>query len=139
MTDETIGLPAAPAPIVDVTAEIRARKAAEELAIEMKPRIYSVPFEPLGDRILAKREELPEEVVTKGGIFVPTVAHEKPMVADVFAVGPGRLLDNGSRVPSLVSVGDRVLIGKYSGTEVKLGEEIFLILREEELFGRVKE
>ena len=123
-------------PLVDAASELLARRAAAEAEAEMKPRIYPVPFEPLGDRILAKREQLPEEVVTKGGIFVPTVAHEKPMVADVFAVGPGRLLDNGSRVPSLVSVGDRVLIGKYSGTEVKLGEETFLILKEDEIFGR---
>ncbi len=97
----------------------------------------SVNFEPLGDRVLAQRIEEPEELKI-GNIVVPHQAREKPLEANVIAVGPGRLLDNGTRIPLLVSAGDKVLIGKWSGTEVKLEGETYLILKEDEIFGRIR-
>ncbi|MBI2435385.1 MAG: co-chaperone GroES [Candidatus Hydrogenedentes bacterium] len=86
---------------------------------------------PLADRILVKREE-PSETV-KGGIIIPDSAKEKPQEAKVVAVGAGRLDDNGKRVPLELKKGDRVLIGKYSGTEVKIDSVEHLILREDDV------
>ncbi len=86
---------------------------------------------PLHDRILIKRLEPKEEV--RGGIIVPDTAKEKPQEGEVMAVGNGKLLDNGERAPMDVKVGDRVLFGKYSGSEVKLDGEELLIAREDEI------
>lgn len=88
---------------------------------------------PLNDRILVKRIEEKEQV--KGGIIIPDTAKEKPMEGEVMAVGNGRVLDNGQRLPLEVKVGDRILFGKYSGTEIKIDDEEFLILREDEVLG----
>ena len=88
---------------------------------------------PLGDRVLVKRIE-PEEKV-KGGIIIPDTAREKPLEGKVVSVGAGRLDDNGKRVSPEVKAGDRVLIGKYAGTEVKINDVEHVIVREDEILG----
>jgi len=88
---------------------------------------------PLHDRVLVKRVD-PEEKV-KGGIIIPDTAKEKPLEGKVVAVGAGRLDDNGKRIPLEVKAGDRVLIGKYAGTEIKIDEVEHVIVREEEILG----
>jgi len=85
-------------------------------------------IKPLGDRLVVK--QLPSEEVTKSGIVLPDTAKEKPQQAEVIAVGPGRVLDNGQRQPMEVKVGDKVLYSKYAGNEVKIDGEEYLILRE---------
>ncbi|MDR1296016.1 MAG: co-chaperone GroES [Deltaproteobacteria bacterium] len=91
---------------------------------------------PLSDRILVKR--LDEEEKTKGGIIIPDTAKEKPQQGKVVSLGEGKLLDNGTRVQPNVKVGDTVLFGKYSGTEIKLDGAEFLILREDDIFGIIE-
>jgi chaperonin GroES len=91
---------------------------------------------PLGDRILLKRIE--EEDKSKGGIIIPDTAKEKPQEGKVVAVGKGRLLEDGKLVPLEVKKGDRVLFGKYSGTEVKLVGEEHLIVREDDILGVIE-
>ena len=86
---------------------------------------------PLQDRILIKR--LDEEEQIKGGIIIPDTAKEKPQEAEVIAVGPGKLDDDGKRAPMDVSVGDKVLVGKYSGSDIKIDDEDYVILREDEV------
>src|SRR6478672_8877574 len=86
---------------------------------------------PLGDRVLAKAIERPEQ--TKSGLFLPDTAQEKPQEAEVIAVGNGKLLDNGTRVPIDLKPGEKVLYSKYAGTEVKQGDEEYLILRESDI------
>ena len=88
---------------------------------------------PLQDRVLIKR--LKEEEKTKGGIIIPDTAKEKPLEGEVIAVGNGKVLDDGTVRKLDVKVGDRVLIGKYSGTEVKVDGEDRLILREDDILG----
>jgi chaperonin GroES len=87
----------------------------------------------LSDRILVKRLE--EEEKTKGGIIIPDTAKEKPQQGKVVSVGDGKLLDTGTRVKPGVKPGETVLFGKYSGTEIKLDGEEYLILREDDIFG----
>jgi chaperonin GroES len=88
---------------------------------------------PFRDRVLVKRIEAQEQRI--GGIIVPDTAKEKPQQAEVIAVGNGRRNDDGKAVPLDVKVGDHVLIGKYSGTEIKLDGEEYLIVREDEILG----
>ena len=88
---------------------------------------------PLRDRVLVRRIEEREQRV--GGIVVPDTAKEKPQQAEVVAVGSGRLLENGTKVPLSLKPGDKVLVGKWSGTEVKLDDEEYLILKEDEVLG----
>ena len=88
---------------------------------------------PLGDRILARRVE-PEEMV-KGGIIIPDTAKEKPLEAKIIAIGSGKVDDDGKRLPMEVKKGQRVLVGKYSGTEVKIDGEEHIILREDDVLG----
>ena len=90
-------------------------------------------FKPLGDRILVKRTEEKEQV--KGGIIIPDSAKEKPMEGKVIAAGPGKVEKDGNRIPMELKKGDRVLFGKYSGTEIKLDDVEHVILREEEVLG----
>jgi chaperonin GroES len=90
---------------------------------------------PLHDRVLVKRLDSKEEV--RGGIIIPDTAKEKPQEAEVFAAGPGKLNEDGSRQPMDVKAGDRVLIGKYSGSEIKIDNEDFVILREDEILAVV--
>ena len=88
---------------------------------------------PLHDRVLLKRMEEHEQKV--GGIIVPDTAKEKPQQAEVVAVGSGRILENGQREPLAVKAGDKVLVGKWSGTEVKLDGTEYLIVKEDEILG----
>ncbi|MEW5853393.1 MAG: co-chaperone GroES [Myxococcota bacterium] len=93
-------------------------------------------FKPLQDRLLVKR--VSEEQKTKGGIIIPDTAKEKPVEGTVIAVGNGKVLEDGKVRPLDVKAGDRVLFGKYSGTEIKIDGEDHLILREEEVLGVVE-
>lgn len=90
---------------------------------------------PLYDRVLLKRLE--EQEVKKGGIIIPDTAKEKPQEAEVIAVGKGRMTDDGKVIPLEVKKGDRVLIGKYSGTEVTIDGVEHVILREEEILAKI--
>jgi len=91
---------------------------------------------PLHDRILIKRIE--EKETVKGGIIIPDTAKEKPQEAEVIAVGNGKRTEEGKLVPLDVKAGDRILFGKYSGTEIKLDGEEYLIIREEEVLGVIE-
>ena len=91
---------------------------------------------PLQDRIIVKRVE--EEEKTKGGIIIPDTAKEKPMEGKVVAVGKGKVMDDGKLHPVDVKVGDRILFGKYAGTEVKIDGEEHLILREDDILGVIE-
>lgn len=88
-------------------------------------------LKPLGDRVVVKVIE--EEEKTAGGILLPDTAKEKPQKGEVVAVGNGKLLDNGERAPLEVKAGDKVIFAKYGGTEVKVGGEEYLILRESDI------
>jgi chaperonin GroES len=90
-------------------------------------------FRPLGDRVLVRRVE--EENKTKGGIIIPDTAKEKPQEGEVVAVGPGARDDDGKQVALDVKPGDRILFGKWSGTEVKLDGEELLIMKESDILG----
>ena len=92
--------------------------------------------QPLSDRILVKRIE--EEEAKRGGIIIPDTAKEKPMQGEVMAVGPGRIDDNGKRMPMELKKGNRVLMGKDSGTEVRTEGDEFVILREDDVLGVIK-
>src|SRR4051794_11490736 len=90
-------------------------------------------FRPLHDRVVVKRVE--EETKTKGGILIPDTAKEKPMQGEILAVGPGARNEKGDLIPLGVSIGDRVLFGKWSGTEVKLDGDELLIMKESDIMG----
>ncbi|PKM46631.1 MAG: co-chaperone GroES [Gammaproteobacteria bacterium HGW-Gammaproteobacteria-1] len=91
---------------------------------------------PLHDRVIVRRKE--EERTTAGGIVIPDSATEKPVQGEVLAVGKGKILDNGEVRALDVKVGDRVLFGKYAGTEVKVDSETLLVMREEDLMGVIE-
>jgi chaperonin GroES len=91
--------------------------------------------QPLADRLLVRRVE--EEETKRGGIIIPDTAKEKPQEGEVVAVGPGRLTDDGKRVPIDVKKGDRILMGKYSGTDVRISGEEYVILREDDVLAVV--
>lgn len=91
---------------------------------------------PLQDRILVQRVE--EETKTKGGIIIPDTAKEKPAEGKVVAAGNGKVGDDGNRVALEIKVGDRILFGKYSGTEVKIEGEEYLIMREDDVLGVIE-
>jgi chaperonin GroES len=91
---------------------------------------------PLQDRVIVKRLE--EEEKTKGGIIIPDTAKEKPQEGKVIAVGKGKMTDEGKLIPLDVKAGDRILFGKYSGTEVKIEGEEHLIMREEDILGIIE-
>ena len=93
---------------------------------------------PLHDRVLVKPYE-EEEKKTKGGIIIPDTAKEKPQRGKVVAVGEGRILENGQRVPLSVKVGDEVIFGKYAGTEVEIDDEKYLVMREEDIYAVIEE
>jgi chaperonin GroES len=95
------------------------------------PKMLKV--KPLRDRVLVRRLEEAEEKV--GGIIIPDTAKEKPQQAQVVAVGSGRILENGTTVPLDVKAGDKVLLGKWSGTDVKIDGTEYLILKEDEILG----
>ena len=93
-------------------------------------------LKPLGDRLIVKRQDAQEK--TKSGLVLPDTAKEKPQEGKVIAVGPGKLLDDGSVKSLEVKNGDKVLYGKYSGTEVRVQEEDYLILREDDILAIVQ-
>lgn len=92
-----------------------------------------IKLKPLGDRVLVKPAAAEEK--TAGGIILPDTAKEKPVEGNVVAVGPGKVAEDGKTIKMEVKVGDRVLYGKYSGTEVTINGEEFLIMRESDIFG----
>jgi chaperonin GroES len=91
---------------------------------------------PLHDRVIVKRME--EERMSAGGIVIPDSATEKPVQGEVIAVGHGKKKDNGDVIPLDVKVGDRILFGKYSGTEVKIAGDELLVMREEDIMGVIE-
>lgn len=91
---------------------------------------------PLHDRVIVQRIE--EEEVTKGGIIIPDTAKEKPQEGKVIAVGPGKVLENGTKLTMNVKVGDKILFGKYSGTEIKIEGEEYLMMREDDILGVIE-
>lgn len=91
---------------------------------------------PLNDRIIVRRTEEQEQM--RGGLFIPDTAKEKPQEGQVIAVGNGKLLENGTRIPIDLKAGDKVLFGKYAGTEIKLDNEEYLILREDDILGVIE-
>ncbi len=92
-------------------------------------------FVPLGERVVVKPTE--QEDLTKGGIYLPDTAKEKPQEGEVVAVGPGRVSDDGKRIPMELSQGDRVIYSKFAGTEYKDGDDEFLILRESDILAKL--
>jgi chaperonin GroES len=95
-----------------------------------------VKLRPLHDRVVIRRIEEQEQMI--GGLYIPDTAKEKPQQGEVIAVGDGRILENGERVPLDLKVGDRVLFGKYSGNEIKLEDEELLIMRESDILGVIE-
>ena len=96
----------------------------------------NLKIRPLHDRVIVKRTE--EEEKTAAGIYLPDSAKEKPMQGEVTAIGTGKLLDSGENRPLDVKVGDRILFGKYAGTEVKLDDSEYLVMREEDIMGVIE-
>jgi chaperonin GroES len=96
-----------------------------------KERRSGMKVRPLHDRVLVKRVE--EKEVVKGGIIIPDTAKEKPMEGEVIAAGPGKIMEDGKRAPMDVKAGDRILFGKYSGTEIKVDDQDYVIMREDEI------
>jgi len=95
--------------------------------------VQSMKIQPLGDRVLV--EPVKEDEVKKGGIIIPDTAKEKPQQGKVIAVGSGKLDDNGKVIPFHVKKGDKILMPKYGGTEIKIDNKDYLILREEDILG----
>lgn len=89
-------------------------------------------FKPLGNRVVVKPSDA-EEQMSAGGIYIPDTAKEKPQDGEVVAVGPGRLTDDGKRVPMEIAVGDTVVYSKYAGTDYKEGDAEYLVLREDDI------
>jgi len=96
----------------------------------------AVSIRPLNDRIIVRRMEEQEQM--RGGLYIPDTAKEKPQEGEVLAVGAGKLLETGQRIPIDLKAGDRILFGKYAGTEIKLNGEEYLILREDDVLGVVE-
>ncbi len=95
----------------------------------------AVNITPLHDRVLVRRLEEKESV--KGGIIIPDTAKEKPQEGEVIAVGAGKLNDKGERIPLDVKAGDRILFGKYSGNDIKIDDEEYMILKEDEILAKI--
>jgi chaperonin GroES len=101
----------------------------------MAKKSGGIKLKPMDDRVVVKRLEAEE--TTAGGIILPDAAKEKPMTAEVVAVGEGKLLDNGKRVTPDVKVGDTVFMSKYSGTDVKVEDDEYVILRESDILAKL--
>jgi chaperonin GroES len=110
--------------------------SAKNLRIFLKKESNLMKVRPLHDRVIVQRLE--EEEKTKGGIIIPDSAKEKPQEGKVIAVGTGKVLENGSKLALDVKVGDKILFGKYSGTEIKIEGEEFLMMREEDILGVIE-
>lgn len=91
---------------------------------------------PLGDRVIVKSTE--EKEVKKGGIIIPDTAKEKPQEGEVIAVGPGKVDETGKKIPMDVKAGDKILYGKYSGTEIKIDDKEYLIMHQEDILGIIE-
>jgi chaperonin GroES len=91
-------------------------------------------LQPLADRVLVKPMEKEEK--TKSGIYIPDTAKEKPQEGEIIAVGPGKMTDDGKRIPMDLKVGDRVIYAKYGGTEIKIDDEEMMILRESDILAK---
>jgi len=102
----------------------------------LERRKSSMKVRPLGDRVLVKPLEVEEK--KKGGIIIPDTAKEKPQEGKVIAVGKGKITEQGKTLPLDVKVGDRILFGKYSGNEIKIDDEDYLIVREEDILGIIE-
>ncbi len=100
------------------------------------PKKSATKIRPLGDKILVKRVEA--ESKTKSGLFLPETAKEKPQEATVIAVGDGKVLDSGERAPFQVKKGDKILLGKWGGTEIKLDDETLLIVTEDDILAIIE-
>ncbi len=96
----------------------------------------AVTFQPLGDRVVIEPVE-DDEQMSSGGIYIPDTAKEKPQTGTVVAVGPGKLTDEGARLPMDVGVGDTVVYSKYSGTEYKDGDTEYLVVRQDDILFKV--
>jgi len=94
----------------------------------------AVKLQPLGDRVLVKPTEKEEK--TKSGIYLPDTAKEKPQEGEILAVGPGKMTDDGKRIPMDLKVGDKVIYAKYGGTEIKIDNEEMMILRESDILAK---
>lgn len=92
----------------------------------------ALKLKPLADRVVVRPLEAEEK--TAGGLFIPDTAKEKPQQGEVMAVGPGKIADDGTKIAMEVKVGDRILYGKYSGTEVRIDNDDYLIMRESDIF-----
>ena len=103
------------------------------LSTQIQPNLANVKIKPIGDRVLVEHIEEKEQV--RGGIIIPDSAKEKPQEAKVIALGTGKKNDDGKVTPFEVKVGDRVLISKYGGTEVKLDEKKYTLVREDDILG----
>jgi chaperonin GroES len=117
--------------LIDLSYERKCPKSTLIQEVSLMPKIT-----PLHDRVIVRRVEEEEQV--RGGIIIPDTAKEKPQEGEVIAVGKGKLLEDGKRVAPEVKAGDKVLFGKYSGTEIKLDGDEFLILREDEILGIIE-
>jgi chaperonin GroES len=106
------------------------------VAAPKKPRI-KVNLQPIGDRIVVQRDE--SEDVTSGGIVLPDTAKDKPTRGIILAVGTGRVLDDGTRAPMQLRVGDRVIFTSYAPEELKIGEETVLLMREEDVLAVIED
>ena len=93
-------------------------------------------LKPLGDRVVVKAQEAKE--VKKGGIIIPDTAKEKPQEGEIIAVGKGKLNDDGKLIPMDVKVGDKILYGKYSGTEIKMDDQEYLIMNQDDILGIIE-
>ena len=100
------------------------------------PVATQIRLKPLGDRVLIRRLEPKEEV--RGGLIIPDTAKEKPQEGEVIAVGKGKLDDNGKLIPMDVKAGDRILFGKYSGSEVKIEGQEYIIMNQDEILGIIE-
>ena len=109
---------------------------AKKKAAKKKSNAGGINIQPLGDRVVVEREE--SEAVTTGGIVLPDTAKDKPARGTIVSVGDGRLLDDGSRAPFQVKVGDRVLFSSYAGDEFKFGDREMMLMREEDILAVIK-
>jgi chaperonin GroES len=122
--------------MADAVFDNRGRPPVRQIAPRRCKAMATTSFTPLHDRILVRRIEEGESI--RGGIIIPDSAKEKPQQGEVISVGKGKSNDEGKVFPLDVKAGDRILFGKYSGTEIKIDGEEFLIMREEEVLGIVK-
>jgi chaperonin GroES len=120
---------------IRIGAERRSTNTSKNSKLQEK-EAQQMKIRPLGDRILVKRIE--EDEKSKGGIIIPDTAKEKPQEGKVVAVGKGKMLEDGKVVPLEVKEGDRILFGKYAGSDVKIEGEEFLIMREDDVLGIIQ-